>query len=191
MLQNTMEIQRLLYGVLAMALEDIFNFTADDLANNANGQLTAGQQEMLKSYRKISRCGTIVALIAVVGTIVGLGAVVLLNADIESSAMQQALPAIGGVFGSVLVIFMVFWLLGIYRARYVRTPRIFDVTGTARPHLKKRQYHTEYYVSIGKIRFQVTSKAQYDAIQTDTTYRVYYIHYPPTHIILSIAPINN
>ena len=169
-----------------MTLEGVFQFNADDLDSNSNGKLTARQQEMLKSYRKFSSCGTIAALVAIIGTIGILSGIVLLNTDSETSGMQQALPYIVGVFGFAFFLFIFFWLLGIYRSRYLRTPKIFDVTGKANPHLKKRQYHTEYYVSIGKVRFQVTSKAQYDAIQSDQAYRVYYIHYPPTHVILSI-----
>jgi hypothetical protein len=174
------------YGDMDMALENTFDFTADDLTSNAKGKLTVRQEELLKSYRRISGCGAIVALIAVIGSFGVLGAIVFFNLDSESPLPQEAVLAIGGVFGSVIVIFLVFWLWGIYRARYVRSPKVFDVTGEARPHLKKRQYHTEYYVSIGKVRFQMQSKNQYDAIQADQTYHVYYIHYPPTHIILSI-----
>ena len=194
LLRNTMRVHGWIYWVAHMTLADIFDFTIDDLTSNANGQLTTRQQATLQSYRKISRCGTIFAFIAVVGTISVMGAIVLFNTDVESSTMQQALPAIGIVFGLVLVSFIAFWLLGIYRSRYIRTPHVFEVTGSARPHLKKHPYrtlYTEYYVSIGKIRFQVTSKAQHDALQADKTYRAYYIHYPPTHIILSIEPLNH
>ena len=172
-----------------MSLESVFDFTVGDLASNAKGQLTPRQEELLKSYRKISGYGTIVAFIAVIGSIGALGAIIFFNSDIESPLPPDAVLAIGGVFGLAIVIFLFFWLLGIYRARYVRTPKVFDVIGEARPHLKKRQYHIEYYVSIDKVRFQMQSKKQYDAIQANQTYRVYYIHYPPTHIILSIEPL--
>ena len=55
--------------------------------------------------------------------------------------------------------------------------------------LKKLRFHTTYYVSIGTVSLQLQSKNQYDAIQAEQSYHVYYIHYPPTHIILSIEPL--
>lgn len=172
-----------------MALESVFDFTADDLASNAKGQLTERQQELLKSYRKVSGCGTITAFIAVIGSFGVMAVIFLLSSDNESPLPPEAMLAIGGVFGFAILLFLIFWLWGIYRVRYVRSPKVFDVTGQAHPKIKKRQYHTEYYVKIGNVRFQLQSKNQYDAIQADQTYRVYYVHYPPAHIILSIEPL--
>jgi len=172
-----------------MALEDIFDFTADDLASNSKGQLTTRQQELIKTYRTVSNRGIMVSFIAVIGSFGVMALILLLGLNRLSPLPSEAIIVVGGMFGLVISIFLIFWLWGIYRARYIRTPRVFDVTGQAHPYFKKRQYYTEYHVSIGKIRFQIQSENQYNAIRADQTYRVHYIHYPPTHIILSIAAL--
>lgn len=168
-------------------LSDSFQFDADDLAQNRNGELTAAQHKKLEAYRKTYRCGSILAGISIVGSIAVMAGIFIFNSDINSPAMQQALPFIAVTFGSVLLIFVFFILLDRFRARHLRSGKISVVTGSIKRSSKTLQHAgTAYYVTVGKTRFQVPTKAQYDVFQPDTSYRVYYVQYPPTHIILSV-----
>ena len=110
-----------------------------DLAHNKRGEISPRQKEKLKSYRKTLGYGSIIALIAIIGSIAFLLGIVFLNADIETSALQQALPIILGVFGFVFVLFILFLLLGFYRARHLRSEKVSEVTGKAKLKTKKNQ----------------------------------------------------
>lgn len=168
-------------------LSDIFQFDGDDLAQNRNGELTATQHKKLEAYRKTYRYGSILASIVMIGSIAVMAGIFIFNSDINSPTMQQALPFIAGTLGSVLLIFAFFVLLGRFRARHLRSGKISVVTGSIKRSSKTLQHAgTAYYVTVGKTRFQVPTQAQYDAFQPDTSYRIYYVQYPPTHIILSV-----
>ncbi len=168
---------------------DSFGFTQDDLLANRENKLTPRQQKLVTSYIKIAAVSTRLAVVACVGTVLlyfGIG-----YAMRPENGFGQALPYL--IFAAALFvgIFAFFIMLGFSKSRQLRERQISTITGTANRSTKKLNYGrwTAYYVMIGNIKFQLQSQDQFDILQDNAQYRVFYIQYPPAHIILSLEPL--
>ncbi len=168
---------------------EAFGFTHDDLLSNRANKLTQSQQRKINSHIKIAEISTRLALGACIGTIIlylGIG-----YALRPENGYGQALPYL--IFATALFIgiFIFFILVGNYKGRYLREGQISIVEGTANPSTKKLNHGrwTAYYVSVGDVKFQLSSQDQFDALQANVRYRIFYIQYPPAHIILAIEPM--
>jgi hypothetical protein len=97
-----------------------------------------------------------------------------------------------GVLLIIWLIFLFFYFLGDFRSD-LKSGKISAVEGFATLKQKKlpRGLGTAFFVTIGKVKFQIDTKKQSEAIQTNIKYRFFYIKYPPTQIILSIAGIDD
>lgn len=174
---------------MAQSLEDVFKFTPDDLIQNRSGQLSAKQSEYLQKHNRLTGCYTWVAIIFVFLSMLGLFFVAY--REMGDTDQSPALAIIGGTFGVAFLIVMVFVWIGRFRARDVRADKISIAEGQASLSTKKLRtsggmvMHA-YYVTIGKIKFQVHNTQQYEAFKPDSRYRVYYVKNPPVHIILSL-----
>ena len=170
-------------------LQNVFDFTQEDLRANQMGQLSASQQENLQSYSNQFGCASVVALIFVVVSIIAIFAYALSSGEFDMATFQEVLPIMVLVFGGSFLLVVFFILLGFYRARDMRSGKLSTAEGEAHCWTKKQRYFVEYHFKIGKTKFRATSQSQYDAIDPDLSYRVYYVKNPPAHIIFSIEPL--
>jgi hypothetical protein len=170
---------------------DAFEFTDDDLLANRANKLTPGQQERIVTYIKIANTGTRLALIACIGSIIVFFAVAyrLQPADGFGEALPFLILA-AAVFMSIFIFFIV---LGMIRSRNLHNHHISMVEGVATRSTRKVKHGrwTAYYVTIAEVRFQLSRRAQFEAFREDTHYRVFYIQYPPAHLILTVEQMDH
>ncbi len=169
---------------------EAFEFTHDDLLSNRANKLTQSQQRKINSHIRIAEISSRLALGACIGTMIlylGIG-----YALRPENGYGQALPYL--IFAAALFIgiFIFFILVGNFKGRHLRDGQISVVEGIASPSIKKLNHGrwSAYYVSVGDVKFQLSSQDQFDALRADVRYRVFYIQYPPTHIILSIESMD-
>jgi hypothetical protein len=165
---------------------DAFEFTSDDLVANRTNKLTPGQQKRIDAHIRIARTSTWLALIACIGTIIlFLGIAYRLQ---PAEGFGGALPIL--ILAAVLFmsIFIFFIVVGRIRSRHLYNRNISVIEGQAARSTRKLKNGrwTAYYVTIEGTRFQLSSRAQFEAFQDHAHYRVFYIQYPPAHLILSM-----
>jgi hypothetical protein len=165
---------------------DAFEFTSDDLAANRANKLTTDQQKRIAVHIRIAKTSTRLALIACIGSIlVFFGIAYRLQ---PADGFGGALPVLVLAAAVFMSIFIFFIVVGRIRSRHLYNGQISVIEGHAArstQKLKNRRW-TAYYVTIAGTRFQLSSRAQFEAFQDDAHYRVFYIQYPPTHLILSM-----
>lgn len=170
---------------------DAFEFTSDDLAANRADKLTPAQQKRITTHIRIAKTSTRLALIACIGSIAIFFAIAyrLQPADGFGGALPFLISA-AVVFMSIFIFFIV---VGMIRSRHLYNRQISVIEGSAVRSTRKVKNGrwTAYYVSIGEIRFQLSSRAQFEAFQDHVQYRVFYIQYPPAHVILSIEQMGS
>jgi hypothetical protein len=170
---------------------DAFGFTRHDLLANQANELTPEQHKRINTHIKIANISTRLALIACIGTIVVFfGIAYRLQ---PAGGFGQALPVLIFAAGLFMSIFIFFIVVGTIRARHLYNRNISVIEGTAAQSTQKIKNGrwTAYYVSIAGIRFQLSSRAQFEAFQDNAHYRVFYIQYPPTHLILSLEQMDH
>lgn len=167
-----------------------FAYSMDDIVANRRGSLTTRQQEIIARHIAIGSWSSRLAILMFLGSAAFflIGAPFLIN---EESVPQQVLPYLVGTALVLLVIVGVFVGIGLRRVRTLRQAHISVIEGTIRCTMKhfKHGRWTAYYGWIEGIRFQLTTEQQYKVLVEGKTYRIYYIHYPPTHLILSIEEL--
>ena len=170
-------------------LRQAFDFNVEDLAANREGRLTLHQNELIRGQLRLARASSFIALLVVFGS-------VFLFVAMAVFANQGPIPkqAIPYLIGTALLFFAIvglFTVIGLRRLRDLRAEKISTVHGPI--HLiTKRFKHgrwTGYYAQVSDIRFQLTSEAQFKALVDDNAYQIYFIHYPPTQVILSLEEI--
>jgi hypothetical protein len=165
---------------------DAFEFTNDDLVANRANQLTPGQQKRIATYIKIANTGTRLALIACMGSIViFFGIAYRLQ---PAGGFGGALPFLIIAAAVFMVIFIFFIVLGMIRSRHLHNRHISVVEGVAARSTRKVKNGrwTAYYVTIAETRFQLSNKAQFEVFRDSARYRIFYIQYPPAHLILTV-----
>jgi hypothetical protein len=170
---------------------DAFEFTDHDLEANRANKLTPDQHKLITTYIKIANTSTWLALIACIGTIMVFFAIAygLQPAD----GFGGALPVLILAAVVFMTIFIFFIIVGLIRSRHLNNRQISVIEGVAARSTQKWKNGrlTAYYVTIAGTRFQLSSRAQFEAFQDDAHYRVFYIQYPPTHLILSIEQMGS
>lgn len=169
-------------------LEKIFNFDEADLLINQNGQLSEKQLRMISDYRQTGKFFGRLAFIVMFVSIGGLCFIALYHIGIDWQNNPEPIIAYAVFFSVSFLIFIFSILLGKLRSD-LKSGEISTVAGFAEKKEKEisRRLGTAYYVTIGNVKFQLDGIAKYRAIESNITYRVFYIKHPPTHIILSIA----
>lgn len=170
---------------------DAFEFTNDDLLANRANKLTPDQHKRIAACIKIANTSTWLALIACVGSIVlFFGIAYRLQ---PANGFGEALPFL--ILAAILfmTIFIFFIVVGIIRSRHLNNRHISVIEGYAARSTRKLKNGrwTAYYVSIAETRFQLSSQAQFEVFRDNTHYRVFYIQYPPAHLILTVEQIDN
>jgi hypothetical protein len=164
-----------------------FACSFDDLVANRGGSLTTRQQQLLAQHIAIGSTSSRIAIWMFLGSAAFLliGAPFLIN---EGPIPQQVLPYFVGTVLVVLGIVGVFVGIGMRRVQLLRRAHISVIEGPIRRTTKRiRQARwIAYYLWIGGMRFQLTSEQQWEVFVEGRTYRIYYIHYPPTQLILSL-----
>lgn len=170
-------------------LSHAFAFSADDLAANRAGALTPSQQQRIARQAAIGSASSRLAVLAFVGSAAFfiLGAPFLIS---DGTVPVQALPALGATALMLLGVVGLFVSIGLRRIRSLRQAQVSTATGVVRRTTRQFRHGrwTARYVWVGHVRFQVTTEQQYAAFVEGGTYRVYYIQYPPTQLILSVEP---
>jgi hypothetical protein len=165
---------------------DAFDFTNEDLVANRENKLTPDQHKRINTYIKIANTSTWLALIACIGTIVVFfGIAYRLQ---PASGFGQALPVLVLAAVGFMAIFIFFIVLGMIRSRHLNNRHISVVEGVADRSTRKVKNGrwTAYYVTIAEIRFQLSSQAQFEFFRDNARYRIFYIQYPPAHLILTV-----
>ena len=167
-------------------LMDAFKFNAEDLSANRADTLTARQIERMDVYLKASKANRRLAWVVCVGTVIvffGI-AFVLQPAD----EVRRALPYLVSGIALYMLVFGFFIALGVFQGRHLSGRRLSVVAGTASRSTRKLKQGrwTAWYVTIDGVRFQLHDQDQYKALQDDVKYRIFYIHYPPAHVILTL-----
>jgi hypothetical protein len=165
---------------------DGFEFTDDDLVANRASQLTPTQLKRIDAVIKIANTSTRLALIACVGSIgIFFGIAYRLQ---PAGGFGQELPILILAAGLFMSIFIFFIIVGMIRRRDLDNRRIRVIEGAAARSTRKLKNGrwTAYYVTIAGTRFQLSSHRQFEAFREDAHYRVFYIRYPPAHLILSV-----
>ena len=166
-----------------------FTFSEEDLAANGQGLLTDRQRRLVADQIRLAYISSILAGLSVLGSIlVFVGMAVFAE---QGPIPPQAIPYLAGTSVILLFIVGVFIFIGLRRLDTLRAEQISIATGPI--HLTTKRFRhgrwIGYYAAINSIRFQLTSKRQFDALNEDTTYQIYFLHYPPTHLILSLKEI--
>ena len=163
-----------------------FSFGKEDLAANKQGKLTTRQKKTLDQHIRISRFSSGLAVFAALASIIVMAGVLVFIP--QGSAIKQAAPYLAGTAFVFFVIMSVFTFIGLRRLRTLRNQEVDVIEGQIRLSAKSLDYGTmkAHYARIGKMRFQLTTQQQTKALVDGNEYRIYYIHYPPTHIILSV-----
>jgi hypothetical protein len=168
---------------------DAFEFTRDDLAANRAHKLTTDQQKRVAAYVKIAHTATRFAWIACIGSlVVFFGIAYYLR---PADGFGQALPFLIAGAAVFMTIFIFFIVMGMIRSLHLKNQHISVIEGHAVRSFRKIKSGrwTAYYVTIAGIRFQLSSEAQFEAFRDNTNYRVFYIQYPPAHLILAVEPV--
>jgi hypothetical protein len=165
---------------------DAFEFTNDDLLANRANKLTHVQQKRITAHIRIANTSTRLALIACFGSIVIFFGIAyrLQPADGFGGALPFLILAVV-VF---MAIFIFFIIVGMIRRRDLDSRRISVIEGYAARSTRKLKNGrwTAYYVTIAEIRFQLSSQVQFEVFRDNARYRVFYIQYPPVHLILTM-----
>lgn len=175
-------------------LEQIFNFSIDEIYANKQGYLTQRQQDFLDKYRKSTSWGWFIAILLMIISIAVVVFFTIGSSNLEDPGIKQALPSWGIAGGLFLGIFLFFSLLGVYRNRDIRTGRISLTEGRATKEDEEIKHHSRslghsYIVEINKVKFIIPEKKKYDAIRTGNYYRVFFIKTSHVHIILSLEAL--
>lgn len=171
-------------------LEKAFEFDESDILLNQNGRLSEKQLELILQTRRIGKIGGRLAFAAMFTSIGAITMIGLYNVGFDLKNKPEPALIFIAFFCLASLIFLFFFWLGKVRSD-LKSGKISTVEGFARHKQKKlpRSLGTAFYVTIGNVKFQVVSKAQYEAIKPDVNYRLFYIKHPPTQIILSVAKI--
>jgi len=163
-----------------------YSFNDTDLMENKRGKITQRQKILLDQYLRITRLNSQVAMLVTAASLLFLIIVFIFSGD--GSSMKQALPYVAGVIFIVLVLTGTSVRIGLNRLRTLEEKQVQVRAGKLRLETKKLDYGTlkAYYAWIDDFRFQLASAKQVKALQNERGYKIYYIHYPPTHIILSL-----
>jgi len=163
-----------------------FGFGKDDLSANKRGKITERQRNLLSQYIKITRFNSGLAIFLTVASVLFVFGLPLLISS--GSAIKQALPYLLGTALFVLAITGYFTSIGLKRLRTLQNEVVSIREGAIRLDIKKLDYGNlkAYYVWIDDFRLQLTSEKQFKSLADGANYRIYYIHYPPTHILLSL-----
>ena len=173
-------------------LEKVFDFNKSDLLMNQDGRLSEKHFRMISQYRRMSGFFGRLALIITFLSIGGISFIALYNIGIDLQKNPEPVVAYAVFFSVSMLIVGFFILLGKLRSD-LKSGKISTVEGFAEKKEKKIKYNfpMAYYITIGKVRFQLDGREKYRAIEPNIHYRIFYIKHPPTHIILSVTEITS
>lgn len=172
------------------ALLRAFSSNLEEVEENRKGTITPRQRTLLDEHIRIGGCGTRAAIFAFIGSGAFLVALPYLMGESEEAA-----PAMPWIIGTALLLIGIggiFIAIGKRRLNRLRNPEIRVAEGRVEKRIKEigRARWKAFHARIGSEQFQLTTEQQYEAFVDGASYRVFYIHYPPTHIILSAESVD-
>lgn len=170
-------------------LKERLRFDEDELTLNRNHVISERQQRKAAKYLRNFKKGFIAAIVVFASSAALLLIMPLLIEDKPLSPVVWI--ALGSVAGVVMLIGFGFTAYGYWKTRDVRCGKVSMTEGTAEAFIKKLKHGrwSAYYLKIDGVKFQLTQRSEWEAFESGKNYRVFYIDYQPTHIILSAETI--
>jgi hypothetical protein len=171
-------------------LEKVFDFNESDLLMNQDGKLSEKQFRLISQYRRMNRIFGWLALIVMFISISGISFIALYITGVNLQNNPEVFIAYALLLSVGMLIVIFFMLLGKLRSD-LKSGKISIVEGFAGKKEKKirRNFPRAYYMTVGRVRFQLDGREKYQSIEPNIHYRIFYIKHPPTHIILSVIEI--
>lgn len=167
-------------------LQTAFDFTTDDLYANKNGMVTSHQEIKLKSLSNKLIQKKMLAYLLNIGIIGAVAYFYIYKSNRPLNDLSTYLPLI--VFAGALIISVV---VRFYFTRNFRSRKISSALGI----LKTSSYNPNKYtktssriITLDKTRFYLTPQ-QFDSIDFDAQYQLYYLKSSPYSVILSIEKL--
>ncbi|KQC13674.1 MAG: hypothetical protein APR63_07855 [Desulfuromonas sp. SDB] len=167
-------------------LQTAFDFTTDDLYANKNGMITPHQEVKLKSWSNKMIQKKMLAYLLNIGIIGAVAYFYIYKSNRPLNEITSYLPIM--VFAGALIISVV---MRFYFTRNLRSGKISSTLGVP----KSTNYNTKKYtksssriISMDNTRFYLTPQ-QFDSIDFDCQYQLYYIKSSPYSVILSIEKL--
>ncbi len=172
-------------------LAGAFGFTEDDLAANRQGYLTPAKKKVIAETRRARGCGARAAYIAMGASVAIIVAAFVLAGGLRVPRSTGALTAFAVATSVFIGIFLAAIIYDRVRSHDLRTGKISVAEGPTQRRTKEYKFGTAFYVKIGRRRFQLAYREQFDAFNEGIYYRIYYVKNPPVHIITSIDTLEN
>lgn len=171
-----------------------FHFTSIDLEANQKGLLNADQQERIQSMVRLrtkSRKWFFWTL-SITFLILTLPLALSLGFEKIRHVSTEVLWAYGGVAFFLFAVYSLSVGVEKNRGRELEQGRIRFVEGALSLHKKHfARAGLAYYATVGRIRFQLENKSQWQALTKVRSCRLFYVKNPPTHFILSLDNIQS
>lgn len=163
-------------------------FDSHEITLNQQGQLSERQAKRLAQTIRLRQMGWQCAAFAFAATALFLLAMPLLSDEMPLT--RDSWIGLGVVIAVIALVFGVSRWHEFRRSADLRHRKIRVVEGpasttTRQIHMRGGAKLPRYELTIGEVEFYVESPAMLAFFQEGAWYRVYYIHYPPPHIVLS------
>ena len=170
-------------------LKQAFAFSAEELTANQQGLLTTRQKRMVAEQIRRARTSSWLAMLAVFGSLLIFVGLAFFRE--QGPIPPQAIPFLAGTAVALLSIVGVFTFIGFRRLRTLQREKISVAEGRVQLTTKSFRHGrwTGYYATIDDLRFQLPTKRQFEALTDGHRYRIYFLYYLPTHLILSVEEI--
>jgi hypothetical protein len=189
------------------AIAHAMEFTSSDLTHNRRGELSADQRLKLEVMRDVlvsdleeSPPLHIPSIITLV--VIGIVALILHFLGMFTR-LQQWLPNLylplligGGLFILGRFVWTQFRYVTVHTLlpdmldELIQTVPLYSITGEASLSIEKLPYTTNYWLNIGDERFPLTTSAG-DVFQDGSIYRVFYVHFADTTVLMSAEVIKD
>ena len=174
------------------ALQSAYQFDDEALRLNRAGQVSDSQGEILAIYSRNAKWGVrgaFIAGIVTAGVIIGGWA---LSNPLSRNSFRGEATAFA-IIGVVVLLFLLYSRWSYRRiANRLNQAEILHIEGAVKKSQKTHGYTkiTSYHLRINQVNFQVDTKKKWEVIQDGEQYRIHYIDYPPTNIVLSVELVD-
>ena len=173
-------------------LQSLYQFDEDALGQNQKGKITDAQRDTLAIYSRNATWGFRASFLAMILTIAIIPGAWALSDPMSRNSFQGELTAFSIIGGILLLAILYSWLSYRRIVNRINKAEILHIEGDAQKSQKQHGQTkiTSYHLQIDSVKFQLDTKKKWDVLQEGKRYRLHYIDYPPTNIILSIEVLN-
>jgi len=168
-------------------LNSAFGFTDEELLVNKQNILSERQKETIKKHYKGRNFGILIALVAVISSLIFFAIMIYTSFDTDSREFKESFPYFilaGTVFTGI---FLFFILLSLIKSRDLRKGRISYEEGiiSRADNIPSKSRLSEFVIRIGKTYFIFYNPAEYYAFENGKRYGIYFVRNNKFNIILS------